>query len=500
GIIHATEKGIIISKKDTSYIFPILIDSIAHIEISQDNLKAYIYIVPPGPHGKEITSQQVDQLLKEKSITYGIKHNMINKLTQNANRTGTKKEKRIIAEGKKQINGKNTMLNYLVDISFSKIPSITFDERADYFDIHTFESVTKGQHIAQILPLTKGIDGKDIFGNIIPALPGEKMKLTLGKNVSVSDGDAYMITADVDGHVYLDKNILFVEEILVIDSNIDFNTGNIDFKGDIVIKGDVQSGFSVNSGGSVYIGGMVDDAKISAGGNVVIKGGFVGHGKGKIKADKDVIVKNVLNQTIIAKNNIFVESESVEANLYAGNSIRIENHKSWCIGGSVVACKSMNIYNIGNELNNKTNIYCGISHFVEKILDELKMDINTLKHEIYRLNKRKKQLLTNTELQSKANKKMEDALEEKLVEIKEELKSKKMQYDKNEKYLQAVFNDNNGEISVLGTIYPDVKIRLGNNTYLTNEELKRCTFYSKENKFYIRHLHKNREEEIVTTV
>lgn len=489
--IIATMSGIVIRREDQYSLLPILVDGIAHLVISEDNMKVLLYLIPAGPNGKDVTVGDIKQMLEEQSVCFGIKYEAINQAIRTVKETGKKVEGFLIAEGKGPIPGKDTELKYLVDLSFTKIPKIHDDGKADYFDIHVFESVKKGQPIAEIIPLTKGEPGKNVFGTEIEAPVGNKMRLSLGKNVDVANEKSPFLVATESGHVYLERSTLFVEEMLMIEKNVDFSTGNINFHGDVLVKGDVISGFSVKSKGTIYVDGIVEDANLEAQASVIVRGGFVGRGKGKIVADKDVIVRNVLNQTITAKNNIMIEGESIEANLFAGNKILMEKFKALLVGGSAVACKGISVYNIGSSLNSKTTISCGMYHFVQQMLQELEQDISRIDRAIEKI-KIKLENLSLSSDKSENQMKYCKMLNEKLSHLQQEQKQKTIQFKKNKKYADVVFNEELAKLSVNGTIYPKVTIKISLCSYVTNESFSKCVFYLEGDKIYYKKLTKKR--------
>ena len=67
---------------------------------------------------------------------------------------------------------------------------------------------------------------------------------------------------------------------------------------------------------------MVEDSIIKSKGNVLVKGGFIGSGKGKIEADGDVTVYFAENQTIVA-NNVKILREAVGLYNLCKNTVKV---------------------------------------------------------------------------------------------------------------------------------------------------------------------------------
>jgi len=138
------------------------------------------------------------------------------------------------------------------------------------------QEVNKGDTLVLKIPFTKGIDGFDVFGHIIKATPGRDIKLPTGKNTVLS-ADGLKLLADKDGVISFSDSNVDILDIITIDGNVDFSTGNISHKGDVFIKGDVLPDFKVIAGGDIKIGGVVEGAYIeSEKGSVIIHSGVLG--------------------------------------------------------------------------------------------------------------------------------------------------------------------------------------------------------------------------------
>ena len=477
--IITTLFGIIIRKKNQVYVLPVNLDGIVIINVSKDKVKAYLHLLPPGPGGKEVTREDILKVIEKESIVYGINENAINEALDVMKKTGNKVEGDLVAEGTLPVPGEDAKIDYQVNLSFSHKPKIMKDGRADYYSIHLFESVTEKQPIAKIVPPTSGTPGTDIFGNPIEAPPGESTQISLGKNIETMSEDPNTLVATKTGHVYLRNDNLLVEEIINIESDVDFKTGNIDFVGDVLINGDVKSGFSVKAAGNISITGTVEDAIIEAGESVIIHSGFMGKGKGRIKAGSDVVVKHVRNQTIMAKNNILVDGEVLDSNLFAGNEMFVEVKKSWIVGGVAVARNKVRAYAIGNASHVPTEVASGIDLFVKKILEELEREIVELENQV--------NIIANNEKRLAPEELSEGELMEERFSVNTQLKKLREEHEKKIKQLRRYKShykrslyDTKGTVGVTGTIYPGVLVKIGNRKIMIRDAVKKCLYYIHE--------------------
>ena len=87
-----------------------------------------------------------------------------------------------------------------------------------------------------------------------------------------------------DGFVRYVNSTIEVSEGLVIAGDVDFSTGHIKYGKNVVISGDIKSGFNVECVGDLQVNGTIEDSKVTIGGNLLCRMGFVGQGKGLIDA------------------------------------------------------------------------------------------------------------------------------------------------------------------------------------------------------------------------
>ena len=133
----------------------------------------------------------------------------------------------------------------------------------DFREQSFIHNVKKGDLLAEKIPLTPGTEGKNIFGEIIPAIPGKDERLAPGTNVVISD-NGLALTSEMDGMVIIsDGNKISVLKSHEIPGDIDMNTGNLTMDGSLVIKGWVCTGFLVRASGEIHVGKGIDQASVA---------------------------------------------------------------------------------------------------------------------------------------------------------------------------------------------------------------------------------------------
>ena len=82
----------------------------------------------------------------------------------------------------------------------------------------------------------------DIAGNVIQSRAGRRRMFHKGKNTGVSE-DGQHLVALTSGNLIFEQGVFRIRPTLVVEKNVDYSTGNLDFVGDIIIRGDICAGF-----------------------------------------------------------------------------------------------------------------------------------------------------------------------------------------------------------------------------------------------------------------
>jgi hypothetical protein len=200
----------------------------------------------------------------------------------------------------------------------------------------------------------------DVLGNEIPGLPGKDIMLAAGPGTAIDKDDPDLVVAAKAGEVLIVGGILQIAEVHTVKGDVDYETGNVNYKGSVVIGGDVKSGFSVEADGNIEIQGNVEDAEVISKNDIIVMGGCIGAGNSKIQAGRDISVKFVENQTLTANRDIIIHDDSYHAKLFAGRSILVKGQNSMIVGGSCEAKLSVESARLGSVACVPTIIKVGI--------------------------------------------------------------------------------------------------------------------------------------------
>ena len=128
-------------------------------------------------------------------------------------------EKILIAEGIPAKTGKNGWYEFFVRLDLPRIPAPLPDGGVDYGNIEAFEMVEEGQKLAVYHPAEKGVDGKNVFGEVLQAGKGVEKKLLKGKGFTIEpDGVTYISKLNgkfeyVNGKMIISNMIIVREDV-----------------------------------------------------------------------------------------------------------------------------------------------------------------------------------------------------------------------------------------------------------------------------------------------
>ncbi len=337
------------------------------IEVAEDASAAFVVVSDP-----ELLPSDVQAALEANGVVFGVDDAAPSDAIKNVG------QRVLAASAIKCIDGTNGRLEIL-----------SLRERTPAEIKFGITNVYAGETLAFIHNPTAGSPGKDVFGREIKQCPGKPAGLLVGPSVKQTIlEDRTKLDAGVDGNLKFGGNTIEIIPEHIIREDIDYSDGELDFAGSLKILGDVKGSCCLNVKHNILIQGSVEDARLIAGGDVTIKGSFVGRGDGLIRAAQNVEVHVVLNQMIEAGGSITVTKECVNAHLIATDSIIARS--AIIMGGVVTAGNEIEVRTLGGELYSTTRVKLGIQELLNEDLNAVNKEIELqskstadLKSEIY---------------------------------------------------------------------------------------------------------------------
>lgn len=219
-----------------------------------------------GEYPPLITEEEIYSYLKEYGINYGINHESINLLKTNINL-----EKILIAKGVKAIAPIEDELKILfIEEKDRKINENSI--KIDYRNINYITNVKENEILAEIIKGENGVDGINVFSEIISSKPKKNVKFTPGQGCKIVD-DKFIST--MAGKPSFNKTSVWIEPIYILNKDVTISTGNVNFIANVEINGKVTEGMKVSSGGTLSINGGVFNSEIKANKSTKILGNIV---------------------------------------------------------------------------------------------------------------------------------------------------------------------------------------------------------------------------------
>ncbi len=436
------------------------------VTVSGDKMLAFCRFYPPSTKGTLMTEEDIVDVLNSHNIKVGINQEEIGKFVK-YRRYCTDL---ILAKGIPPVNGKDAKIEYFFNTNHNLRPKKNEDGTVDYRELNTISHVEKGQLLAKLHLPVPGKPGKDVYGGSIQGRQEKSLKLEFGNNISISE-DKTEIYSDVTGHASLVNSKVFVADVFEVPADVDNATGNIVYDGNVFIKGNVKTGFSVKAKGDIVIEGVVEAAFLNAGGQIIVKRGINGMGKGRVEAKESVIAKFIENATVISGG--FIETGCIlHSQVSAGADIRVSGKKGFVSGGLIRAGNVLEAQTIGSEMGTITKIEVGVAPSVKERHAEVQEGISQTSKEIEKM----RPILVN--FNEKLRKK-EPVTPERAQQIQTIAKNfrekqqllasqKKEMKDLSEKIKMAT----NAKVKVKGSIYPGVNITISDISM--NVKSERC--------------------------
>lgn len=374
-------------------------DASCEIYISEDKMKAHLAITP-NFGGKDITFADIQKVLADKKIIWGI---VDNDAIEDVLKKGRVADF-IIAQGIEPVAGIDAKFENLTPEAHERKPMVDEDGNVDYRELGDIVMVHKDDVLMQRIPAVPGKKGRNILGEIIMPTGGADIPFSSDKKgVHVNPNDSNQLLSDITGQPIPVPNGMIVSPILTV-KQVDFESGNIRFDGSVVVLGNVDEGMQIYAIEDVTVDGSVTDAKIECMGNLIVKGGVTGNSEliangnvtvlggvqghneineevpegheAKIAARGSVLVGFAENFSIEAGVDIVVEKYAMNNQLMAGNKIvtggKNSAKKPSIMGGITWAMTLVKGTIIGSSSGIRTYVQVGSNPYIQKRTAKIK--------------------------------------------------------------------------------------------------------------------------------
>ena len=296
------------------------------------------------------------------------------------------------------------------------------------------------------------------------------MRPLTGKGINnAEDPNKYYATKS--GKVEYDgENKLSIVEVYEVQGNCDFaNNPVIEFNGDVVINGNVEAGVIINAGKSLTVEGVVESATITAGGDVCLKRGMQGSGKGSIVSGGDIFTEFLEYTNVTAEGNI-QSNVILSSQVNAGGSVTLTGKKGLIAGGNVHGTMGITCICAGNMSEIKTGLHAGLQPEVMEKRIAVNEEYSTVSKELDEIVESMAKILRVRQKTGQLSEQLQEHLMD-LKRRKDEVYRKCMEIKKQADEIEAmVMAAREAKIRVDGNIYHGVVINIDSHQLVINRD------------------------------
>lgn len=431
------------------------------IRIENNRLVAKIYLKEKDPNIAAITEQDIRELIQKSGISFGL----LDWINSNWKEQLSKFSEILIAKGKPPLNGRDAEL---VMKEFTNKPDEL--EKRTFRDVTMIPMVEEGDLLARIVPAREGEPGVDVFNQPIKQRKGRPLPFKAGKNITYIEKE-FAFRATAAGQLSVGDKRIDVYPLYEVNGDLSMETGNIYFNGSVTVKGNVPTGYQVKAEGDVTVYGIVEGAYISAGENVFIKEGIAGMEKAVVQAKANIEATYINQAEVTAGCDIRVRKSIMHSICLAEGNILCK--QGVIIGGSASSGQRIEVKDLGNVANSKTELAFGINkqkmdrvYTLRKEQNQLAENKQKLKMLGDQLRQKKEtvgELITKERIMLLKQRNMFEKISAQLQHIKEELEI--LQYE--------IGNNENMRLAVTGTSYENVELTFGKYKRLLKQEYRK---------------------------
>lgn len=449
-------------------------DALMTVDIAENEMKAWIYVSPPGPGGADLSGDVISSFLRNNRVVAGVKEDAI----QNFHDKPVYRENFLVAEGIEPYNGKDAHIVYNFETDQTKIRlKETETGKVDFKELNLIQNVVEGQPLAKKIIAERGIPGKTVTGRYLESKNGKDIQLPIGKNVKVA-GDDVTLLAETNGQVLLIGNKVNVEPILNIPGDVSLRTGNIMFLGTVVVAGNVEDGFSVKASGNIEVHGTVGKAEIDAEGDVVVNQGITGRNEGRIRAGKSIWSRFIENANASAGEFVIVSDGIINSTVTSKRKILCQGKRATIVGGHLNAAEEIHAKTLGSAGGgSETLLEVGFDPEKKERLDEILTKRAEAEKELDEI-ELNLQTLINIKKQRKVLPEDKEASLQKLSERRQIIGLEMEEIDKEAESIQNYLNGlrTHGRISASSRVFAGVVVVIRDVKEQVRTDCKATTF------------------------
>ncbi len=339
-------------------------------------------------------------------------------------------------------------------------------DEVDHYSVAHYLRVEDGEHIGDASVRTDGEDGEDLTGKVLPARPGREASLTLD-DASLRVKDSGKIEAKLSGLLVTRRSQLAVVNLLEVDENVDFSTGNIKFDGSVAVREDVCDRFIVNVTENLTVGGLVQGATLIVGGDFRCRQGMAAKDRGQILVDGTCDAGYLNNVRGRVCGDLMIARELMDCELVIGGNVVMP--RGSVIGGHLVVTGRLDVATLGSGGGVPTKLTLGEVPLVTSKLNRLTAMLAEMEAALIEKKEQHEEL---TSMQANLPPAKAERLTELFFEIDELGRKITTGQTKREELIEELRSTRQVEAVIHGKIHARTTMRVHGHQYVFQDDVK----------------------------
>ncbi|MGL1894651.1 MAG: FapA family protein [Spirochaetaceae bacterium] len=428
------------------------------ITLSSDEYKAYADFVPAVGEGAELSLNYTKSIILEAGLIHGIDWEIITSTIDFCNKHKKPRNGVKIATGTLAISEVPEHWN-LEDKFFKNAMGLDTEAlKIDYKEQSNFIMVKKGELIAHKNEGRDGVEGKSVKGKPLQFKKKKIVQFTNGRNTTEHKGKLY---ASTSGRYEVSENRdIHINDVLHIEGNVDYSTGNISFGKDVIIDGEIKDGFKVAAGGTLYCKSNLDATDILCRKDLIVDQGIIGRGTALVRAGGKIKAKFIENCHVESQAGLEIEKNIMNSQIYSLGQLKL-GEKGAIVSSKVYSELGVKTYNIGKDGSPNSEINLGFSFVDQRSIESIKQRVDVLKEKLNKLNRLPEYRKTDKKLD------LIRQIQDVVTRGDSELSGK----------IKALYKYPDVTLEVTGTVFPGNIIIICGVTYSVTEEKRKVKFF-----------------------
>lgn len=436
------------------------------VVVSEDFRTATARFYPASVGGKPMNRDDIIAQLGRAGVRFGVEPAMLDDFLKNRQYC----QNYVLAKAVPPVEGRSAVIEYHFNTDLSRKPKMSDDGSVDYHNLDNISHVKAGDCLATLTPAVQGKPGMDVLGRAIKPADVKMLALRAEKNVELSQ-DGLRLISKVNGHANLVEGTVFVSNTFEVPNNVDATTGDISYDGNVEIKGNVLTGFKVFATGDIVVDGVVEGAELTAGGQIVLKRGIQGMGRGTLKAASNIITKFIENAKVKAGGYVATDA-ILHSAVTAKGEIVASGKRGFIVGGEIRSAAGISVQTAGSAMGTTTLLEIGADPKIMEKYNALNAQIPELEAELNKVNQifalLGKKIKSGEKLDQEKTKLFISARDSK-AKLEKDIQNILLQLDNLQQEAGSVTN---GYVQAHNVMYPGCKVILYSVPYFVRSELK----------------------------